>query len=91
MHEYLFLIPIFLFLLLGVMSPGPSFIFVAKTAMAQSRKEAISVAIGMGVGATLFAIIASVGLFVILDTISWLYSAIKIIGGGYLCFLAFKM
>lgn len=91
MHEYIFLLPIFLFLLLGVMSPGPSFILVAQTAMAKSRSEAIAVSVGMGVGATIFAIIASVGLFVLLDTVPWFYIGLKVIGGSYLCFLAFKM
>ena len=91
MHEYIFLLPISLFILLGVMIPGPSFILVAQTAMGKSRVEAIAVSIGMGVGATIFAIIASVGLFVLLNTVPWLYIALKVIGGSYLCFLAFKM
>jgi threonine/homoserine/homoserine lactone efflux protein len=91
MHEYIFLFPILLFLLLGVMSPGPSFILVAQTAMAKSRSEAIAVSVGMGLGATIFAIIASVGLFVLLDTVPWFYIGLKVIGGSYLCFLAFKM
>jgi len=91
MHEYIFLLPIFLFLLLGVMSPGPSFILVAQTAMAKSRTEAIAVSVGMGVGATIFAIIASVGLFVLLNSVPWVYLGLKVVGGSYLCFLAFKM
>ncbi|WP_340679079.1 LysE family transporter [Paraglaciecola sp.] len=91
MHEYIFLLPIFLFLLLGVMSPGPSFILVAQTAMAKSRAEAIAVSVGMGAGATIFAVIASVGLFVLLDTVPWFYIGLKVAGGSYLCFLAFKM
>ena len=91
MHEYIFLIPIFLFLLLGVMSPGPSFILVAQTAMAKSRADALAVSVGMGIGATIFAVIASLGLFVLLDTVPWVYIGLKVIGGSYLCFLAFKM
>lgn len=91
MHEYIFLLPILLFLLLGVMSPGPSFILVAQTAMAKSRADAIAVSIGMGLGATIFAIIASVGLFVLLDSVPWFYIGLKVLGGSYLCLLAFKM
>ncbi|WP_299491560.1 LysE family transporter [uncultured Shewanella sp.] len=91
MHDYFFLLPILLFLLLGVMSPGPSFIFVAKTAMAQSRQHAIAAAIGLSTGAALFAIIAALGLFVILNHIPWLFIGIKMLGGGYLCYLAYKM
>jgi threonine/homoserine/homoserine lactone efflux protein len=91
MHEYIFLLPIFLFLLLGVMSPGPSFILVAQTAMAKSRADALAVSVGMGIGATIFAVIASLGLFVLLDTVPWVYIGLKVIGGSYLYFLAFKM
>ena len=91
MQEYLFILPISLFLLLGVMSPGPSFILVAQTALAKSRAEAVAVSMGMGVGATIFAIIASVGLFVLLESVPWLYIGLKVIGGAYLCLLAFKM
>lgn len=91
MNEYLFLIPISVFLLIGVMSPGPSFVLVAQTAMAKSRLDAIAVSIGMGIGAVIFATIASVGLFVVLNSVPWLYVGLKIIGGSYLCFLAFKM
>ena len=73
------------------MSPGPSFILVAQTAMAKSRAEAIGVSVGMGIGATIFGVIASVGLFMLLDTVSWVYIGLKVTGGSYLCFLAFKM
>ena len=73
------------------MSPGPSFILVAQTAMAKSRVEAIAVSVGMGIGATIFAVIASVGLFVLLETVPWVYIGLKVSGGSYLCFLAFKM
>jgi threonine/homoserine/homoserine lactone efflux protein len=91
MNEYIFLLPISFFLLLGVMSPGPSFILVAHTAMEESRAEAIAVSIGLGIGSVIFAIIAAVGLFIILDTIPLLYFALKVLGGSYLCFLAYKM
>ncbi len=91
MTEYIFLIPISLFLLLGVMSPGPSFILVAQTALSQSRKKAVAVSFGMGVGSAIFAFIASVGLFVLLEAVPWVYTSLKIIGGSYLCFLAYKM
>ncbi len=91
MHEYIFIIPISLFLLVGVISPGPSFILVAQTAMAKSRSEAVAVSIGMGVGATIFAVMASVGLFVLLESVPWIYLTLKVLGGIYLCFLAYKI
>lgn len=91
MSEYAFLLPILIFLSLGVMSPGPSFVLVAQTALSSSKKEAISVSLGLGLGACLFALIAGLGLFVVLQKIPFLYLLLKILGGLYLCFIAYKM
>jgi threonine/homoserine/homoserine lactone efflux protein len=91
MHDYIFLLPIVLLLLLGVISPGPSFILVAQTAMAKTRAEAIATAVGMGVGATIFTIVASIGLFILLASVPIVYSGLKILGGSYLCLLALTM
>lgn len=76
---------------MGVVSPGPSFILVAQTAMARSRVDAIAVSFGMGIGAMILAIIASIGLFVLLETVPWVYAGLKLVGGVYLCFLAYRM
>lgn len=91
MTEYLFLLPISISLILGVMSPGPSFILIAQTAASKSRAEGVAASVGMGVGAAIFAIIASAGLYVVLETVPWVYLTIKVLGGLYLCFLAYKI
>ena len=91
MYEYAFLLPISLFLFMGVISPGPSFILVAHTAATQSKSDAIAVSVGMGMGATIFAVVASLGLFIVLETVPWVYFLLKTLGGIYLLFLAFKM
>ena len=46
----------------GVVSPGPSFLLVARTAVAGTRRDGLWVAVGMGVGGVLFAVLAVVGL-----------------------------
>ena len=91
MSEYAFLLPILVFLSLGVMSPGPSFVLVAQTALSSSKKEAISVSLGLGLGACIFALIAGLGLFVVLQKVPLFYLVLKILGGLYLCFIAYKM
>lgn len=91
MEQYLFVFPISLALLLGVMSPGPSFFLVAQTAMAKSRKEALFVSLGMGIGAMIFAFLAISGLYILLQTSPLLYQILKIAGGLYLCYLAYKI
>jgi len=48
MSDYSFLLAIGTVFMLGTMSPGPSFILTAKTAVGKSRKEGFCVAIGLG-------------------------------------------
>lgn len=91
MAEYVFLLPISLSLLLGVMSPGPSFLLVAQTAAAKSRSDGIATSLGMGVGAAAFAVAASAGLYVVLETVPLVYVSLKFVGGLYLCFLGYKI
>ncbi|MGS2718871.1 LysE family translocator [Eionea flava] len=91
MSEYLFLLPIAAALLLGAMSPGPSFILVSQVAMSQSRAAAITTSLGMATGAATFGLLASAGLYIILESVPMVYTALKIVGGLYLCFLAYKI
>jgi len=78
-------------LLLGAMSPGPSFILVARNAIGLSRANGIATAIGMGVGGIIFAGVALCGLYTLLAAVGWLYIALKFAGGSYLVYLAFKI
>lgn len=91
MNEYLFIIPISIALLVGVMSPGPSFIVIAQTAMSHSRKKALFISLGMGTGAMIFSFLACTGLYLLLKTMPLIFLVFKIIGGLYLCFLAYKI
>lgn len=76
---------------LGAMSPGPSFILVARTAVASSRRDAMAVALGMGIGCFIFALIALLGLQSLLLALPWLYTTLKMLGGAYLIYLALRM
>ncbi len=91
MSEFLFLIPIAFALLVGVMSPGPSFIFVSQTAISRSREAGILVSLGMGTGSLIFTVLAAFGFYVVLESIPTLYMGLKVLGGLYLCYLAFKL
>jgi threonine/homoserine/homoserine lactone efflux protein len=91
LNDYLFILPIAVALLLGVMSPGPSFFLVAQTAMSQSRKNALFISLGMGIGAMIFSFLAVSGLYLLIKTSHLLYTILKIFGGFYLLFLAYKI
>ncbi|VEA72453.1 Threonine efflux protein [Serratia rubidaea] len=76
---------------LGAMSPGQSFILVARTAVASSRRDGMAVALGMGVGCAVFALLALLGLQSLLLAVPWLYGTLKVFGGAFLVYLAIKM
>ncbi len=78
-------------LLVGAISPGPSFVFVVRTAVAQSRLEGLAAALGMGVGACLFGILAVVGLRTLMTEGGGLFMLLKIAGGLYLIYLAWRI
>ena len=69
MNDYLFFIPIAIALGFGVMSPGPSFIYVAQVAMQKTRAQGVATALGLGTGALIYALVAILGLFVVLYTV----------------------
>ncbi len=72
---------------LGAMSPGPSFLLVARTAAAQSRSQGVASALGMGLGGMIFALVALAGLHIILLQAPTLYVAFRVIGALYLVYL----
>ncbi|AIY40569.1 L-lysine permease [Collimonas arenae] len=76
---------------IGAMSPGPSFVMVAKTAVASTRSHGLAAALGMGTGGIMFATAALLGLQALLASVPWLYLALKIGGGAYLAYLGYRI
>ena len=76
---------------LGAMSPGPSFLLVARTSAARSRADGLAMALAMGVGGMLFAVLALAGVHVVLSTVPLLYAALKVLGGAYLIYLGWRI
>ncbi|WP_434663010.1 LysE family transporter [Paraburkholderia sp. A3BS-1L] len=77
--------------LLGAMSPGPSFVMVARNAIGLSRRDGVATAFGMGIGAICFAGVALAGLYTLLSSVKWLYAGLKIAGGLYLLYIASRI
>ncbi len=76
-------------LLTGAISPGPSFVLIAKLSMGNSRKDGVAASFGMGVGGTFFSLLALLGLHTVLTTVPALYIFLKVLGGLYLLYLGF--
>lgn len=78
-------------ILIGAMSPGPSFILVSRTAIAGKRSAGIAAAVGMGAGGATFAALALFGLSALLVRAEEVFALLKICGGIYLIYLGFRM
>lgn len=78
-------------LTVGVVSPGPSFVMIARTSVALSRVDGVAAALGMGLGGLLFAAAALIGLHVVLTALPWLYALLKVGGGAWLLYLGWKI
>jgi threonine/homoserine/homoserine lactone efflux protein len=85
------LIAIFLALSFGAASPGPSFVMVARTAVAASRRDGLAAALGMGAGGVVFAFAALLGLHALLTAVPGLFIAFKIAGGAYIAYLGWRI
>lgn len=76
--------------LLAVLSPGPSVLAIMGTAMHSGRKAGVSFAVGVVLGSITWGTLTVVGLSAVLASFGFLLVAIKIFGGCYLLFLAYK-
>ena len=85
------LLSLVLALVLGAVSPGPSFLMVARTALVASRKDGLAAALGMGGGGVILCAVALLGLLAVFAAIPMLYLALKVLGGAYLMYLGFRI
>jgi threonine/homoserine/homoserine lactone efflux protein len=91
MTETYAVLVIMLAMLVGAVSPGPSFLLVARISLSQSRGHGLAAAFGMGLGGAILATLAVIGLQAIFARVEWLYLAMKIGGGAYLLYLAYRL
>jgi len=77
--------------LLAVMSPGPSFLITARTAVVLSRADGIKVALGLGAGTIVWAAAALLGLNFLFHQFPWLFIGMKVAGGLFLLWIAFQI
>ena len=91
MQEFVALAGIIAALGVGVVSPGPSFVMVARHAVATSRANGLSASLGMGLGGVLFAVAALLGLQAVFHAVPALYLALKVLGGLYLAYLGLRI
>ncbi len=76
--------------LLAIASPGPNILAVIGTSMSVNRASGMALAMGAATGSFTWAILTVFGLSAILATYASALLAIKIFGGLYLLWLAYK-
>ncbi len=76
--------------LLAIMSPGPNILAVIGTSMSVNRRSGIALALGVAGGSFCWAVLTVIGLSALLGTYASALIVIKIFGGLYLLWLAYK-
>lgn len=76
--------------LLAIASPGPNILAVIGTSMSVGRTSGMALALGVAAGSFTWAVLTVFGLSAILATYASALLAIKIFGGLYLLWLAYK-
>jgi threonine efflux protein len=77
--------------LLAVMSPGPSFLITARTAVARSRVDGVKVALGLGAGTIVWSAAALLGLNLLFHEFHWVFIGMKVAGAFFLLWIAFQI
>ncbi len=90
MQTYMSVVAIAGALVAGAMSPGPSFLFVARNSIALSRQHGFATALGMGLGSLIFTVLALLGLQALFIAVPVAFWTLKVLGGLYLIYLAYK-
>jgi threonine/homoserine/homoserine lactone efflux protein len=75
---------------LVVVAPGPDNTYIAAVAVAQGGRSGVLSAAGMALGMVVHVTAAALGLAVLLRSTPWALEMIRIVGAGYLCWLAWS-
>ncbi|MEM9477670.1 MAG: LysE family translocator [Pseudomonadota bacterium] len=71
-------------------SPGPNLAAVASVGLAQGRRPALFVVTGISSGMLVWSLATAMGLGTLIEAFPWALTLMKLLGGGYLLFLAIK-
>lgn len=75
-------------LLVAILSPGPSLIYLIRNTLAGGRRTGIATALGLGVMAASWTVMALLGLDGIFRVFPWAYVTLKTVGAAFLIYIA---
>ena len=76
--------------ILGIASPGPSNLVIAHTSIYYGRKAGVILALGITIGSFFWGVLVTIGLQPILEAYANFLYLLKILGGLYFLYLAYK-
>ena len=76
--------------LLSIMSPGPNILAILGTSMSVGRSSGMALALGVASGSFWWAVLTATGLSALLASFAIALTVIKVVGGLYLLWLAYK-
>ena len=80
----------YLVYLVAVLSPGPATMAIASASLSEGRRQGFTMAAGIFCGSMTWAMAASVGLATVLTHYAHALTAMRIVGGLYLLYLAWR-
>ncbi|RDJ09717.1 LysE family translocator [Rhizobium grahamii] len=84
------ILPAYVAYLIAVISPGPAIMAIVSTSMTHGRRAGMTISLGIFAGSFTWACAAALGLATILQTYAMALQILKIFGGIYLLYLAYK-
>ena len=78
-------------LLAAMASPGPALVVAIRTVLSAGGRAGMAIGCGLGIAAAGWTLAALVGLDAVFTLFPWSYVLVKIVGGLYLSYLAYRI
>lgn len=76
--------------LLSIISPGPNLLAILGTSMSAGRRPGVALAFGISTGSFIWAMLTAIGLSALIASYALALTVIKVAGGLFLLWLAYK-
>jgi threonine/homoserine/homoserine lactone efflux protein len=73
-----------------VLTPGPNMLYLVSRSVTQGRRAGLVSLIGTGLGFLVYLVAAAAGIAAVFAAVPLAYTALKVLGAGYLLWLAWK-
>jgi len=77
--------------LMAAVSPGPSVLMAARIGVTEGFRSGVAIAVGIGIGGVFWACAALFGLALLFEYAPMLLTALKLTGGAFLLYMAYKL